>query len=130
LELRILLDTHILLSAGGASNKLPERVRGYLLDAGNRLHISSISAWEIFSKNRLGKLDLPLEPLHWLEQISSDLGAVHLPFEANHANAVGNIEDYHKDPFDRMLICQAMVEGLTILTKDEAIRKYNVSTLW
>ena len=109
---------------------MPPSVSVLLLDETNDLFVSSVSVWEIASKHQLGKLPLAVEPKEWISKITADIDAGALPFTAAHALMVSSLAPVHRDPFDRMLICQAKVEGLTILTADEAIRQYDVPILW
>ena len=128
--MRALLDTHVVLAAGGASKRLPKRIADFLLDEANALFVSSVSVWEISSKHGLGKLPLAAPPAEWLSRVIPDLDATVLPFTMSHALAVQDLDVIHRDPFDRMLICQARVEGLTLITADEFVRQYDVRTLW
>lgn len=128
--MKLLLDTHVSLAAGGATNRLPQRVADLLLDESNALFVSAISAWEIASKHRLGKLPLAAPPEEWLRNVIGDLRALILPFTMAHALAIHDLPLIHCDPFDRMLICQARVEGMTIITSDDLVRQYDVPTLW
>lgn len=101
-----------------------------LANLGNELFVSSVSAWEIAVKHSLDKLPLPKPPDEFVRQVMRDLIARPLPFAQEHALAARHLPWHHRDPFDRMLLCQAKVEGLTLVTADEAIRQYGVPTLW
>lgn len=128
--MKLLLDTHVLLAAGSASKTLPKQVADRLMDPQNQLYISSVSVWEIFTKYRLDKLPLPEEPRIWLSQITRDLEAIYIPFGIDHAHKLLHLEMHHRDPFDRMLICQANAERLVLVTNDAMIQQYDVLTLW
>jgi PIN domain nuclease of toxin-antitoxin system len=117
----MLLDTHTLLS-WLADEELAPDVRDEIADPANWVAVSAASAWEISIKRALGKLtapdDLP-------EQIrASDFSP--LPIEINHALAAGQLPNHHEDPFDRMLIAQAQIEQLTIVTRDRRFGDYDV----
>ena len=128
--MRLLLDTHVLIWLGMASNRISEPVRSALELEGTEVFVSSISVWEILSKQASGKLALPLPPQQFIETVMHDLIALPLAFESNHAKAISGLPLLHRDPFDRMLLCQAWSEGLTLVTSDEAVRKYDVPTFW
>lgn len=87
------------------------------------LHVSAASVWEISIKHAAGRLVFPLE---LLEEALVDMQASSLPITAAHAAAVGQLPAHHRDPFDRMLIAQARVEGLVLMTEDAAMRRYDV----
>ena len=125
-----LLDTQIVVWLGVASRQVPERIRSLLSNPDDELFVSSVSVWEIAAKHQLGKLSLPLPPAAFVQQILSDFGALSLPFTQSHALQIRELPSIHRDPFDRMLVCQARVEGLTLVTSDDAIRRYDVRTLW
>jgi PIN domain nuclease of toxin-antitoxin system len=93
-------------------------------------YLSAASAWEISIKYSLGRLELPGPPAEILPADLLKQGIRSLPINNTHALAVANLPFHHADPFDRLLIAQAMVEDFTILTPDKAYRKYNVKLLW
>ncbi|MEP6816686.1 MAG: type II toxin-antitoxin system VapC family toxin [Marmoricola sp.] len=117
-----LLDTHVLLWALSRPERLPEPLRVQLVDPANRLIVSSISAFEIATKNRLGNLP-GVGPLlsAWPERIS-DLGAEELDVRGSHAVLAGSMGWAHRDPFDRMLVAQSIIEDLVLVTSDSAIQ--------
>jgi len=128
--LRILLDTCTFLWIINAEQKLSSSARELFVDPLNEVFLSSVSSWEIVIKYTLGRLPLPEPPeefiptqreLHKIEQLS---------LEEDAAFHLVKLPDYHKDPFDRMIVCQAIVHGMTILTPDEAIRRYPARTTW
>lgn len=88
--------------------------------------ISAVVVWEVAIKRRLGKLDAPADLLERLERAGVDL----LPITARHADRVGTLPMHHRDPFDRLLIAQAEVEGFALVTGDEAIGGYDVQVIW
>ena len=128
--MKVLLDTHTFLWWITDHPKLPSRVREIIGDGNNELFVSAASGWEIAIKAKLGRLQLPDEPQRFiLEQLS--LNAIQsLPIQMSHALHVFSLPDHHRDPFDRILISQAQLEGLPILTADPQISLYPVEVIW
>lgn len=128
--MKVLLDTHTFLWWITDHPKLPSRVREIIGDGNNELFVSAASGWEIAIKAKLGRLQLPDEPQRFiLEQLS--LNAIQsLPIQMSHALHVFSLPDHHRDPFDRILISQAQLEGLPILTADPQIALYPVEIIW
>ncbi len=127
--MRLLLDTHAFLFAINPFERLPVRVQAHLEDRSVERWISTISLAEIAIKVRIGKLPLPSQSSFYLQHIE-ELGAKLLPVQAEHAFALFRLPLHHRDPFDRLLIAQAQVEGLTVVTVDPAFAAYEVSTIW
>lgn len=124
--MRALLDTHTFLWWINDDPRLSQRCRKIISDGGNEVLFSAVSAWEIAVKSRHGRLDLPGEAEPFIrEQVSQNRFEV-LPIDLTHALRVALLPDHHKDPFDRMLVAQAQVENLTILTVDPEIARYPV----
>ena len=119
--MKLLLDTHILLWS--AADKLPPTATNYILDESNELYFSPVSLWEIVIKNRLNRADFNVN-VHALYSGLLNGGYMEVPVFARHALAVEDLPDMHKDPFDRMLIAQAIGEGMKIVTADELVVKY------
>ncbi len=123
--MNILLDTHVLIWALENNPTLTERAVNAIVDGNNMVFVSSASVWEISIKQKLGKLEAPD---NLLEEIR-----VHrftpLHINADHAQLAGQLPYIHKDPFDRMLIAQAIIEKLVLLTRDESIAGYDVNIL-
>lgn len=121
--MKILLDTHILIWLIGASDRLPSTARETIEDVDNELFFSAASLWELSIKQSTGRarLELPPELLH--RQLL-DSGFHEVPVTATHGLAVCGLEPIHKDPFDRILIAQALSEGMLLLTSDETIARY------
>jgi PIN domain nuclease of toxin-antitoxin system len=118
---RILLDTHVFLWAVIDSKKLGRNARGTIL-AADEVYISAASIWEIAIKARLGKIDGdPNEMSRAIEES----GFFPLPVSPTHAAAVAQLPDHHHDPFDRLLIAQAITEPLVLLTADEVLLQYS-----
>lgn len=123
--MRLLLDTHALLWALGDADELEPTARSAIVDPENSVLVSAASAWEISIKKALGRLDAP-------DDLADQLAAAHfepLAITIAHSLAAGALPRHHADPFDRMLAAQARLEGLTIVTRDENIPLYGVSTL-
>jgi PIN domain nuclease of toxin-antitoxin system len=126
--MRLLLDTHVFLWVQTA----PERLRGHLAlveDERNTLVVSAASSWEIAIKHQLGRLALPEEPARYVPSRIRMIGAQPLPVEHAHALAVAELPVLHGDPFDRLLVAQAQLENLTILTADQTLAQYPVATI-
>ena len=122
---RLLLDTHALLWALDDDDELGEPARSAIVDPRNDVFVSAISMWEISIKRSLGKLKAPEDLLSTVEAS----GFRELPVTFVHADQAGGLPPHHRDPFDRMLVAQAQVEGLTIVTHDSVIAKYGVRIL-
>jgi PIN domain nuclease of toxin-antitoxin system len=121
---RLLLDTHALLW-WLADEGLNAPARDAIADPANLVAVSAASAWEISIKKALGKLAAPDD----LEQQVQEGGFVALPISLAHGVAAGRLPHHHEDPFDRMLIAQAIAEGLTIVTRDKSFDAYGVALL-
>lgn len=121
--MKLLLDTHLLLWAAGEPGKLPRAAKKLLSDPNNDLLFSAASLWEITIKRSLGRSDFRVEP-RLLRRGLLDNGYLELPITSEHALATEALPSVHKDPFDRILVAQAMVEGITLLTVDSLVAKY------
>jgi len=121
--MRLLLDTHLLVWAMGEPERLPAGCAAMLEDPSNSLVFSVASLWELVIKQALGRPDFNLEP-SLLRQALLDGGWQELPIEASHALAVSHLPPLHRDPFDRLLLAQAQVEGLLLLTADSQLSLY------
>lgn len=128
--MKFLLDTVTFLLAIEDETRVSEEARKYIEDPYEQVYLSSISAWEIAIKHSLGKLDLPLPPDRLVPMARERLGAEELPLTEPSALRVSRLPAIHADPFDRVLVAQAISMGMTILTPDEAIRQYPVPTIW
>ena len=123
--MNLLLDTHVLIWVLENNPMLSSDARDAIIDGTNMVFVSSVSAWEISIKKAMGKLKVPdnLEEeiaLHRFAQLNINF---------DHAQLAGELPDIHKDPFDRMLIAQAIIEKLTLVTGDSLIPKYDVTVL-
>ena len=121
--MKLLLDTQLLLWAAGHPERLSPRARRQISDPENELLFSAASLWEITIKTSLGRDDFRVEP-HVLRRALLDNGYVELPITGEHAINVGVLPPLHKDPFDRLLLSQALVEGITLLTTDAQLARY------
>lgn len=121
--MRLILDTHLLLSAAAAPERLPAAAAEMIEDPGNVLVFSAASLWEVAIKAGLGRADFTADA-GVLRRGLIENGYEELPVSAMHACAVAALPALHRDPFDRMLVAQALIEGLTLLTADEALRGY------
>lgn len=127
--MRLLLDTQVFLWLMWGRN-LSQAAVSSLLDNNNKLYLSVASYWEICIKVSVGKL--ALEP-EWPQTFAAEMSAndiIWLPIEAAHCRKIIELPFIHSDPFDRILIAQALCEDMTLLTADSNIRQYPLSTLW
>ncbi|MCY4630967.1 MAG: type II toxin-antitoxin system VapC family toxin [bacterium] len=122
---RLLLDTHVLLWANEAPERLSAEAVAALEDPANDLLVSSVSVAEIEIKRRLGKLAME----HSCETLRSQLGAIWLDLTAAHAMGFRTLPNLHADPFDRLLIAQTLTEECTLITADEKVLAYPLPTL-
>ncbi|MQX37902.1 PIN domain-containing protein [Roseospira navarrensis] len=119
----LLLDTHVLLWAGGTSRRLSSDTRQRFFDPANTLAFSIVSIWEIVIKAALGRAHFQVIPEALLAGVRA-AGYREVPVNADHALMVGALPLLHRDPFDRLLLAQAMVEGATLITADEMLLRY------
>ncbi len=121
--MKLLLDTQLLLWAAGQPERLSRAALELLEDATNELLFSAASLWEIAIKATLGREDFRVEP-RLLRRGLLDNRYVELPITSQHAVSIDMLPPLHKDPFDRMLLAQALTEGITLLTADELVARY------
>ena len=121
--MKLLLDTHLLLWAAGEPDRLSANARTLIDAPENELFFSAASLWEIVIKRGLGRGDFQVDA-RLLRRGLLDNGYSELPIGSEHAVAVDSLPSIHKDPFDRMLVAQAMVEGITLLTTDSFVAQY------
>jgi PIN domain nuclease of toxin-antitoxin system len=119
---KVLLDTHVLVWAATTPERLGDAT-GLIGGADNRL-LSAVSVWEVAIKQRLGKLSVGSDVHTWTRRVARELVLDHLPVTAEHAAAVEHLPDLHRDPFDRLLVAQAVAEGALLLTADERLTGY------
>jgi PIN domain nuclease of toxin-antitoxin system len=123
--MRLLLDTHTLIWWLEGSKEIGKSVATVLRSAENVKFISVVSIWEMRLKASLKKLDLPKN----FRAVLDEQPIEQLPVLVDHAHAFGELPLHHRDPFDRMLVAQAIVEGLTLVTRDERINAYGIPIL-
>lgn len=123
--MRLLLDTHVLLWWLANDPALGEEARAGISAPGSSVCVSAATAWEISIKQALGKLDAPSDLARQIELHRFEP----LPITVSHAYAAGALPRHHEDPFGRMLVAQAVAEGLTLVTRDPRISLYGVGTL-
>ena len=121
--MNFLLDTHVLLWAAGQPDRLPAKARRLLGDPLNELVFSAASLWEIAIKKGLGRDDFQVDA-RLLRRGLLDNGYNELAVTSAHAVAIDGLPPIHKDPFDRLLVAQSMVEGITLLTTDPIVARY------
>ena len=121
--MKLLLDTHLLLWAAGEPERLSRSARREIDDPANEVFFSAASLWEVAIKSGLGRDDFQVEP-RVLRRALIDNGYTEIPITSEHAVTVGSLPSLHKDPFDRLLLSQAIVEGVTLLTTDPQLARY------
>lgn len=126
--MRLLLDTHIALWAVTGDSRMPQRARSLIDEETNQLLVSVVTIWEIAIKHVLRRDQMPVAPARALE-LFGIAGFKILPVDAGHAVAVGELPRHHADPFDRMLVAQATVEPLKLLTRDKKLAPYGDSVM-
>ncbi len=128
--MKVLLDTCTFLWIISDAPELSDAARACFRNPDNQVFLSAASAWEISVKHALGRLPLPETPARFIpsQRRVHHIDALALDEEA--ALRVSGLPDWHKDPFDRILICQALAGGMTLLTPDPLIQQYPVTTLW
>jgi PIN domain nuclease of toxin-antitoxin system len=128
--MRLLLDTPTFLWVISDAPELSSDARKLFVDPGNEVYLSSVSAWEMVIKYALGRLPLPEPPERFVPIQRKQHGIDSLQLDEEAALHLTRLPLLHKDPFDRMLVCQAMVHDLVILTPDELVNQYPVRTMW
>jgi PIN domain nuclease of toxin-antitoxin system len=128
--MKFLLDTTVFIWSLNAPEKLNKGASAVLQDGAQEFYLSAASAWEIVIKSSLGKLTLPKAPAQLIPEALTQFAFRALPITLTHSLAVGELPRHHNDPFDRLLITQALSEGMVLMTADAAIRKYPVEIFW
>lgn len=121
--MKLLLDTHLLLWAAGEPERLSTEARSLIDNPENELLFSAASLWEVVIKRGLGREDFKVDP-RLLRRGLLDNGYSELPVLSDHVVAIDSMPLIHKDPFDRVLVAQAIVEGITLLTTDSVLAQY------
>ncbi len=128
--MKLLLDTHVFLWIATNDERLPRELKTILREPANDLYLSVVSSWEIAVKARSGKLALPMPVWAFLLESRERLGIQTLSIQEPAVAHVAKLPNIHRDPFDRMLVCQAIEHQLTIVTSDTQLHRYPVKTLW
>ena len=128
--MKLLLDTCTFLWAIEGGARIPGATRDLLAATENDVFLSSVSAWEIAVKHALGRLPMPAPPDRYVPAQRASRGISMLALDEESALQLAKLPALHRDPFDRMLVCQALVGGLTIVTPDPEIARYPVRILW
>ena len=123
--MNLLLDTHVLLWWLDDNPILLTNSKDAIADGSNIVFVSAVTIWEIKIKHTLGKLEIPVNFREVLEQQAFTM----LSITVDHAHLIGKLPPHHRDPFDRMLIAQAMFEHFTLVTRDSRFKQYEVSTI-
>ncbi len=121
--MKLLVDTHILLWAAADPDRIPDDARNLIDTNDNELFFSAASIWEITIKHGLGRNDFQVDVQQLYDGLL-DNGYIELPIQSRHAIAIESLPLIHKDPFDRILIAQSTVEGITLLTSDSVVAQY------
>ena len=128
--MRLLLDTHAFLWWDLTPEKLPNSLRHSLENSGNVVYLSHISIWEMQIKSQLGKLNLRLSLEQLIQEQKATNGIMLQSLYESHIYGLDKLPHHHRDPFDRLLISQALIEGLTLITNDSQIQQYDINTVW
>jgi len=127
---RALLDTHAFLWWIAGDERLSVHASQSIADGRNEIFVSAASIWEIAIKGRLGRLSIPGDPGRFIGGQIVENSFRGLPIVAGHALRVWELPDHHRDPFDRMLVAQAQVEGLALISRDQQVSRYDVEVVW
>lgn len=128
--MKLLLDAHTLIWAVDDANKLGAQATALLQDPTNELLLSAGTIWELAIKVGLGKLTLSRPFGDWMRQAITDLASSVLPITVDYADVQAGLPKHHGDPFDRLLVAQATVEQISIVSSDTVLDMYAVSRLW
>jgi PIN domain nuclease of toxin-antitoxin system len=128
--MRTLLDAHTLIWALDDPSRLGPRAVMELKNMSNQLVLSTGTLWELAIKVGLKKLSLSMPYRQWMAKAIADLGLIILPITVDHAEVLINLPRHHGDPFDRLLVAQAMVEGVPIISADPRLDAYAITRIW
>ena len=128
--MRLLLDTHTLLWSVDEPSKLSAAADAALKDPANDLLLSSATVWELAIEVGQGKLTLSMKYRKWMDTAVADLQLAILPITVDYAERLSTLPPNHRDPFDRLIIAQALVEGIPVVGSDVAFDLYGVSRIW
>lgn len=126
----LLLDTQAFLWIAIDHEQMPRGLKSVLRDPANDLYLSAVSSWEITVKAKAGKLALPMPAWAFILESRERLSVQTLSLQETAVAHVAKLPAFHRDPFDRMLVCQAIQHSMTIVTSDAQIKRYPVKTLW
>ena len=130
-QMKYLLDTVAWLWSVHADDRLGDGAREILANGKEEIYLSAASSWELSIKMRLGKLNFPGPPAHSVPSVHGEAGAsIAIAVTHLHAVKVYDLPSHHSDPFDRLIIAQAMVEEMTVLTSDRIFEKYPIDVIW
>lgn len=127
--MRVLLDTNVVLRLADDPTALRRDTVDLLAAESTRLVLSSVVPWEIAIKWRSGKLTLPEHPRDWVRRMAREFGVEAMPVTQSHVTEVADLPDHHRDPFDRLLIAQAVWERCAVVTTDEVFGRYGVEVV-
>ena len=128
--MKVLVDTCPFLWMADDAPELSRQARTIVTDPDNEVYLSAASAWEITIKHALGRLPLPDLPRQFVPTQRTLLALAALPIEEEAVLALDRLPPLHQDPFDRLLVCQALVHGLVVVSPDPQIQQYPIRTLW
>ena len=128
--MRLLLDTHVLIWWLAGDPMLSANAKAAVADAANKAFVSAASAWEIATKYRIGKLPQAAALAADISGVLGGQGFVELPITVRHGQAAGGLPGPHRDPFDRMLIAQALLSDLVLVSNEAVFDRYGVRRLW
>ncbi len=128
--MKLLLDTHTLLWWWSQADRIAPRVRALLRDPANTIFVSAASAWEVATKYRIGKYPDGGRVIgEWGERMAPD-GFIELPISARHALRAGSMPGEHRDPFDRMIAAQSLIEGVPVASSDRSLTDLGAERVW
>jgi PIN domain nuclease of toxin-antitoxin system len=128
--MKYLLDTMVWLWSVGPAQTIGTAGLEILASAQTEVYLSAASSWEIAIKTRLGKFQLPEAPGHYVPKRLAEQGIRSLPINQDHSLRAYDLPSHHSDPFDRIIIAQAIVEEMTVLTSDRVFEKYPIDVIW
>lgn len=128
--MRLLLDTHTLIWSANDPSQIPSPAMTVMADPANERLISAATIWEIAIKCGKGTLPLSLPYRPWMDKVIADLALTVLPITLDHAERQAGLPFHHRDPFDRLLAAQALVEGIPLVSADEIFDPYRVNRIW
>ena len=128
--MKALLDTHTFLWWITDDQRLSAIVRDIISDGENNIYLSAASGWEIAIKAKIGKLSLPDDLIPFIAEQLTVNAISSLPIQMSHTLHTYSLPPYHRDPFDRLLVAQSILESLPLLTSDSQISKYPVQVVW